>query len=137
MDPLGLAMENFNAIGMWRDTEHDRPIDTAGTLLTGESFQGIRDLKKVLKNERRLDFYRCLTEKMLTYATGRGLEYYDEPSVDHIVRKLDQEEGRFSVLLREVVHSAPFQQQRGDEKRDADKKHVANLPQFDKGPRHD
>lgn len=114
MDPLGLALENFNAIGMWRDTEHDRPIDTAGTLLTGESFQTIRDLKQVLKNEHRVDFYRCLTEKLLTYATGRGLEYYDESTVDAIVARLEAENGRFSVLLREVVQSPPFQQQRGN-----------------------
>lgn len=111
-DPIGLAMENFNAIGMWRDTEHNRPIDTAGTLLTGEPFQTIRDLKRVLKNERKRDFYRCLAEKLLTYATGRGLEYYDEPTVDGIVARLDEQDGRFSVLLREVVQSAPFQQQR-------------------------
>lgn len=121
MDPLGLALENFNAIGMWRDSEHDRPIDTAGTLLTGERFQTIRDLKKVLKNDHKLDFYRCLTEKLLTYATGRGLEYYDEPTVDAIVTRLDAQDGRFSVLLRGVVESAPFQQQRGNEAPDADK----------------
>jgi Protein of unknown function (DUF1588)/Protein of unknown function (DUF1587)/Protein of unknown function (DUF1592)/Protein of unknown function (DUF1585)/Protein of unknown function (DUF1595)/Planctomycete cytochrome C len=112
MDPLGLALENFNAIGMWRDTEHDRPIDTAGILITGEQFQTIGDLKKVLKNDHRLDFYRCLTEKLLTYATGRGLEYYDEPTVDAIVQRLESEQGRFSVLLREIVGSAAFQQQR-------------------------
>jgi hypothetical protein len=112
MDPIGLALENFNALGMWRDTEHGRPIDTAGRLLTGEQFQTIRDLKRVLKNERKLDFYRCLAEKLLTYATGRGLEYYDEPTVDGIVRQLDEQDGRFSVLLRGVVESAPFQQQR-------------------------
>jgi mono/diheme cytochrome c family protein len=111
-DPIGLAMENFNAIGMWRDEEHGRPIDTAGTLLTGEPFQTIRDLKKVLKTERKLDFYRCLTEKLLTYATGRGLEYFDEPTIDQIVRQLDQQDGRFSVLLQSVVESPPFQQQR-------------------------
>ncbi len=120
MDPLGLALENFNALGMWRDTEHDRPIDTAGTLLTGEQFQTIRDLKKVLKNEHKLDFYRCLTEKLLTYATGRGLEYYDEPTVDAIVGQLDAQDGRFSVLLRGVVDSAPFQQQRSSGEPDAD-----------------
>lgn len=111
-DPIGLAMENFNAIGVWRDTEHERPIDTAGTLLTGEQFQSIRDLKRVLKTERKLDFYRCLAEKLLTYATGRGLEYYDEPTVDGIVARLDEQDGRFSVLLREVVQAPPFQQQR-------------------------
>ncbi len=112
MDPLGFALENFNALGMWRDTEHGRPLDTAGTLLTGESFENIRDLKKVLQTEHRVDFYRCFTEKLLTYAIGRGLEYYDEPTVDALVRQLDAENGRFSVLLRGVVQSAAFQQHR-------------------------
>jgi hypothetical protein len=133
MDPLGLALENFNAIGMWRDTEHDRPIDTAGTLLTGEQFQTIGDLKKVLKNDHKLDFYRCLTEKLLTYATGRGLEYYDEPTVDAIVRQLDAGEGRFSVLLRGIVESAPFQQQRGNADSDADKQARRELPSIQVG----
>jgi hypothetical protein len=112
MDPLGLALENFNALGMWRDTEHDRPIDASGELLTGEQFDGIRDVKKIIMNERRLDFYRCITEKLLTYALGRGLEYYDEHTVDQIVDRLDREQGRFSALLMGVVQSAPFQKQR-------------------------
>jgi hypothetical protein len=75
----GLALENFNALGLWRETERDQAIDASGQLITGESFQDIRDLKKILARERRLDFYRCLTEKLLTYALGRGLEYYDVP----------------------------------------------------------
>jgi hypothetical protein len=112
MDPLGLALENFNAIGMWRDTDHGRPIDTSGTLLTGENFENLRELKNVLKKEHRLDFFRCLTEKLLTYALGRGLEYYDEHTVDQIVRQLDREDGRFSVLLTGIVESAPFQRHR-------------------------
>ena len=119
-DPLGLALENFNALGMWRDTEHGRQIDTAGTLLTGEQFQTLADLKQVLKTNHKRDFYRCLTEKLLTYATGRGLEYYDEPTVDAIVDRLDAEGGRFSVLLASVVESAPFQQQRATAVPDAD-----------------
>jgi hypothetical protein len=112
MDPLGLALENFNAMGMWRETEHDRPIDASGTLLTGEQFSGIRDVKKIIMNERRLDFYRCITEKLLTYALGRGLEYYDEHTVDQVVEKLEQENGKFSALLMGVIESAPFQKQR-------------------------
>jgi len=112
MDPLGLALENFNQLGSWRELERGRPIDASGTLLTGERFDGIRQLKKILTNERRLDFYRCLTEKMLTYALGRGLEYYDEHTVDQIVERLDQQQGRFSVLLMEIIQSAAFQRQR-------------------------
>jgi hypothetical protein len=116
MDPLGLALENFNVLGKWRETEHDRPIDPSGVLLTGEQFDDVRQLKMILKTERRLDFYRCLTEKLLTYALGRGLDYHDEHTVDQIVEKLDREQGKFSVLLSGVVNSAPFQRQRRPEK---------------------
>jgi Protein of unknown function (DUF1588)/Protein of unknown function (DUF1587)/Protein of unknown function (DUF1585)/Protein of unknown function (DUF1592)/Protein of unknown function (DUF1595)/Cytochrome C oxidase, cbb3-type, subunit III len=114
MDPLGLALENFNALGMWRDKDHDQPIDTSGQLITGESFQNVRDLKKILVEKHRLDFYRCLTEKMLTYALGRGLEYYDEYTVDRIVEQLDAHDGRLSVLINGIVESAPFQRRRAD-----------------------
>ncbi len=112
MDPLGLAMENFNAMGMWRDTEQDVPIDASGELMTGEKFNGIRELKAIIKKRHKLDFYRCLTEKLLTYALGRGLEYYDEHTVDRIVEQLDREHGRFSALLMGIVESAPFQKER-------------------------
>ncbi|HEX4414257.1 MAG TPA: DUF1592 domain-containing protein, partial [Lacipirellulaceae bacterium] len=112
MDPLGLALENFNALGMWRTTESDQPIDASGKLLSGEEFNGIRDLKTIIKEQHRLDFYHCLTEKLLTYALGRGLEYYDEYTVDQIVARLDSEHGKFSALLMGVIESAPFQKQR-------------------------
>ncbi len=112
MDPLGLALENFNALGIWRETENAQPIDASGTLLTGEKFDGIRQLKAIIKSQHRLDFYRCLTEKLLTYALGRGLEYYDEYTVDQIVARLDREQGKFSALLMGIIESAPFQKQR-------------------------
>jgi len=112
MDPLGLALENFNALGMWRDKERGKPIDAAGKLITGETFTDIREVKRVLASRHQMDFYRCLTEKMLTYALGRGLEYYDVESVDRIVEKLEKENGRFSALLTGIVESAPFQRMR-------------------------
>jgi hypothetical protein len=115
MDPLGLALENFNALGMWRDSENSQPIDASGTLLTGEKFDGIRELKTIIKDLHRPDFYRCLTEKLLTYSLGRGLEYYDEHTVDEIVGRLDREQGRFSALLMGIIESAPFQKQRRGE----------------------
>jgi len=105
-------LENFNALGLWRDTEHGQPIEVTGELITGEAFSDVRELKRVLREERRLDFYRCLTEKLLTYALGRGLNYRDTQTVDHIVEALDQDDGRFSTLLRGVVESAPFQRRR-------------------------
>ncbi|MCI0332304.1 MAG: DUF1592 domain-containing protein [Planctomycetes bacterium] len=114
MDPLGLALENFDMLGKWREKEHDQPIDPSGALLTGEHFDDVRQLKSILKTERRLDVYRCLTEKLLTYALGRGLDYHDEHTVDQIVERLDCEQGKFSALLTGIVESAPFQRQRRD-----------------------
>lgn len=116
MDPIGLALENFNAMGMWRDREHDQPIDASGKLLTGETFDGIRQLKSILKEQHRLDIYRCVTEKLLTYALGRGLEYYDEHTVDLIVQQLDRQEGKMSVLMMGIIQSAAFDKQRRPEK---------------------
>ena len=112
MDPLGLAFENFNAIGMWREQEHGEPIDASGTLVTGETFNGARELKHVLATRHARDFYRCVTEKMLTYAIGRGLECYDVETVDRIVERIEKADGRFSALLSGVIESAPFQKSR-------------------------
>ena len=112
MDPLGLALENFNALGMWRTAERGQPIAPAGQLITGEKFGEIRELKRILATDRRLDFYRCLSEKLLTYALGRGIEYYDTQTVDDIVARLDREQGKFSALLVGIVESAPFQKRR-------------------------
>jgi mono/diheme cytochrome c family protein len=112
MDPIGLAMENFNALGMWREQERGQSIEPAGKLITGESFNDLRELKHILVTNHRSDFYRCLTEKLMTYAVGRGLEYYDVETVDKIVRDLEQNNGRFSVLLNGIIESAPFQRQR-------------------------
>jgi mono/diheme cytochrome c family protein len=116
MDPLGLAMEEFNALGMWRSEEFGKPIDTAGRLITGESFENTRDLARVISEDRRRDFYRCLTEKMLTYAIGRGVEYYDSPTIERIVDELDKDRGQMRTLIYGVVESAPFQKRRGDGK---------------------
>jgi hypothetical protein len=112
MDPLGLALENFNALGMWREHERDQAIDPAGKLITGEQFKDIHELKHILATQHRLDFYRTLTEKMLTYALGRGLEYYDVETVDQIVDRLDREHGHFSAMLSGIIESAPFQKRR-------------------------
>jgi hypothetical protein len=112
MDPIGLGLENFNAMGMWRDQERSQAIEAAGKLITGESFNNVRELKHILATRHRLDFYRCLTEKLLTYALGRGLDYYDVETVDQIVQRLDEEKGRFSALLMGILESTPFQRQR-------------------------
>lgn len=112
MDPLGLAMENFNALGGWRETEADQPIDAAGQLITGEKFATIRELKQILSRGRKLDVYRCLTEKLLTYALGRGLEYFDTQSSDAIVEELQRHDGKMSSLLFGIIESPAFQKQR-------------------------
>jgi hypothetical protein len=112
MDPLGLAFENFNALGSYREKERGLPIDSAGQLLTGEKFKDARDLKVILKDKHLTDFYRCLTEKMLTYALGRGLDYNDVETVDRIVDRMNREDGRFSALINGIVESAPFERRR-------------------------
>ncbi len=114
MDPIGLALENFNAIGQWRVEEEGKPIDTAGKLITGEEFGNVMELKTILATSRKQDFYRCLTEKLLTYALGRGVEYYDAPSVDKIVEGLNEKGGALRELVYGIVDSAPFQKRRGD-----------------------
>jgi hypothetical protein len=112
MDPLGLAFENFNAMGMWREKERGQAVDTTGKLITGEAFQNARDLKRLIRDNRRADFYRCLTEKLLTYALGRGLEDYDVETIDGIVERLEKSDGRMSELVSGIVESAPFQKRR-------------------------
>jgi len=112
MDPLGLALENFNALGMWREKERGQTIDATGKLISGETFNAIRDVKRVLATKHSREFYQCLTEKLLTYALGRGLEYYDVFTVDQIVDSLEKKNGKFSSLLTGIVESAPFQKRR-------------------------
>jgi len=87
-------------------------VNASGKLLTGESFHDMRELKEILKKNHTEDFYRCLTEKLLTYAMGRGLDYYDVEAVDRIVASLQKDDGRFSALLMGVVESVPFQERR-------------------------
>jgi len=110
MDPIGFGLENFDATGEWRDKDGDADIDSSGTLLTGETFKGAADLMNILAVKKKTDFLRCLSEKMLTYALGRGLDYYDRPATDQIITQLDQGGDKFSALINAVVNSVPFQQ---------------------------
>ncbi|MFO1002067.1 MAG: DUF1592 domain-containing protein [Planctomycetaceae bacterium] len=112
MDPLGLALENFSAVGTWRSEEKGTAIDASGQLISGESFNDVRELKRILRENRASDFYRCLTQKMLIFATGRGLQYTDEHTVDLIVARLEAGDGRFRELIEGIVLSAPFQKRR-------------------------
>jgi hypothetical protein len=113
MDPLGFGLENFDAIGAWRAEDGKLPIDASGSLPDGRSFQGPDGLKQILKADRAA-FAGCLTEKLLTYALGRGLERYDRPVVKAIATRVAASQYRFSNLVLEIVNSLPFQMQRAD-----------------------
>ena len=107
MDPLGFALENFDAVGMWRTSEASRPIDASGTLPDGTTFEGPAGLRQALVAERD-NFAYALTEKLLTYALGRGVEYYDAPAVRKIVREALPSEYRWSSLVLGISRSTPF-----------------------------
>lgn len=108
MDPIGFGLENYDPIGRWREQIGGGPVDAAGVLATGEKFTGPAELKAHLK-KRQDDFARNLTEKMLAYAIGRGLEPGDAPSVRDILKKLEADDYRAQTLMLEVVKSFPFQ----------------------------
>ncbi len=113
MDPIGFGLESYDAVGAWREKEGDVPIDTSGVLPDGKSFQGAKDLKQILRGQSAA-FTRNLTEKMLTFALGRGLESFDRRAVEEIVRKMEKNNFRFSTLVMEVIHSKPFQMRTGE-----------------------
>jgi mono/diheme cytochrome c family protein len=112
MDPLGFGFENFDAIGAWREKDGAFPIDPSGQLPGGESFRGPAELRQILKS-RQPEFCRCLTEKMLTYAVGRGIQPADRCVIDRIVEALTKDGNRFQTLVMQIVKSDPFQKRRG------------------------
>ena len=114
MDPIGFAFENFNGIGAWRDKEGDQAIDASGELLTGETFNSVSDFLTILSRDKKDQFVRALADKMLTYALGRGLEYYDKCALDEITKDLAKNGYKFSSLITAIVKSTPFQKRRGD-----------------------
>ncbi len=111
IDPLGFGFENYDATGAWRTHDGKYPIDASGMLPGGEVFSGPSELRAILTNKKK-DFTRCLTEKMLTFALGRGLESYDRGAVETIVRRIEAHEYRFSRLVHEIVNSMPFRMRR-------------------------
>jgi hypothetical protein len=113
MDPIGFGLENFNAIGAWRDKEGTNSIDASGTLVSGDSFTGASELAAVLADKHRDEFLNCLADKMLTYALGRGTEFYDRPALEKIVSAMDKHQDKFSSLVLAVTDSFPFQMRRG------------------------
>ncbi len=114
MDPLGFGFERFDGVGARRETDDSFPIDDAGALISGESFHGAADLAGILAREKKDDFVRCLSRKMLTYALGRGLEFYDKCAVEQVTRDLRRSGYKFSALIEAIVHSVPFQERRGE-----------------------
>ena len=112
MDPLGFALENFDAIGRWRTTATAARRSTRpATLPDGTTFDGPRGLRALLVGAPRASSSRTVTEKLLTYALGRGLESYDMPAVRRIVRDAARSDYRWSSLILGIVKSAPFQMQ--------------------------
>jgi len=116
MDPIGFSFEHFNAIGQYRAKDGEFPIEAGGTLPDGRQIEGVIDLKQILK-EHRDQFSRSVTEKMLIYALGRGLEYYDRPVVDRIQAAVAQGDYKVSTLVLEIVRSEPFRFRRGLEQK--------------------
>jgi hypothetical protein len=108
MDPLGFALENFDATGKWRSSEAGTPIDASGALPDGTKFDGPAEFRAALLT-RRSEFIATFTEKLLTYALGRGVEYYDMPAVRSIVRQAAASDHRWSAIVLGIVKSLPFQ----------------------------
>ena len=111
MDPVGFALENYDAIGRWRTAEAGVPIDASGTLFDGSAFSNATELEAALLRRPEL-FVNTMVEKLLVFATGRGVEYYDGPAVRKILRQGEADGYRFSSLVLGVVKSRPFQMRR-------------------------
>ena len=114
MDGIGFGLENYNAVGAWREKDGKFSIDTTGALADGTKFNGPVQLKTILKARKDV-FVRSLAEKMLTYALGRGLERYDKRAVDEIVAYTKKNNYKFSALVTAIVVSEPFRKKRGDD----------------------
>jgi len=113
MDPLGFALENYDAIGKWRTKDGEFPVDASGTLPGGKKFSGPAELREILSH-RQYEFSRALTEKLLIYALGRGLGRHDRPTINDITKRLASSGYGFQTLVREVVRSLPFQSRRAE-----------------------
>ena len=115
MDPIGFALENYDAVGRWRSEDAGTPIDASGQLPDGTTFEGPAGLSRLLLTRYRDDFVRTATEKLLTYALGRGVEYYDAPTIRSIDRDAERDNYRMASLILAIVRSAPFQMRRASE----------------------
>ena len=118
LDPLGFSLENFDGIGQWRSKEPGGPVDASGQLADGTPVDGPAALRKILLS-RSDQFVETLTEKLLTYALGRGLEYYDMPVVRSVVHDAARDRYRFSSLVMGIVKSVPFEMKKSQAGEDA------------------
>ncbi len=115
MDPIGFALENYDAVGRWRDEDAGAPIDASGKLPDGTGFSGPAGLNELLLTKYRADFVRTAVEKLLTYALGRGVDYHDYPTIRSIDRDAARDNYRISSLILAIVKSTPFQMRRGSD----------------------
>ncbi|MGV3531297.1 MAG: DUF1592 domain-containing protein, partial [Chthoniobacteraceae bacterium] len=113
-DPIGIALENYSVTGRWRTEDNGVPITPDETTISGQRLTGIADLKQYFI-DNKAQYYACVSEKLLTYALGRGLEPSDSVLVERMASQLQVESGKFSTLLLAVIESAPFQTRRGDD----------------------
>jgi hypothetical protein len=107
MDPLGFALENFDALGKWRILADGENVDSSAALPDGTTFQGISGLRNLMVSHKD-DYVRTVTEKLLAYSIGRGIEYYDLPAVRQIARDSAPADYRWSSLILGIVRSNPF-----------------------------
>jgi hypothetical protein len=115
MDPIGFALENYDGVGRWRRQDAGAPIDATGKLPDGTEFSGPAGLNRLLLTKYRDDVVRTATEKLLTYALGRGVEYYDYPAIRSIMRETARDDDRVSSWILAIVNSAPFQMRKGSD----------------------
>jgi hypothetical protein len=115
MDPLGFALENYDGVGKWRSKDAGKPLDVSAKLPDGTVFEGPAGLKKILLTRSREQFVDTVAEKLLVYALGRGIEYYDLPAVRSIAREAEKDDCRISAVITAIVKSAPFQMRRTPE----------------------
>ena len=111
MDPVGFALENYDAVGRWRGVEADKPIDSSGGLPDGSEFDGIEGIEDAILARPEI-FAGVLAEKLLTYGLGRGVEHYDAPAIREVVREAKADNFRFSTLILGITKSTPFQMRR-------------------------
>jgi hypothetical protein len=112
IDPLGFAFENYDAVGAFREKDGETDIDASGTLPDGSTINGVVELRAKLLQDKDT-FTRFLAERMLTYALGRGVEYYDRRAIDQIVSDVAKDDYKFSRLVTAIVNSDPFRLRRG------------------------